>query len=178
MKENGPRTHDSWNVGIGGLETALRRVGDTAGALVTVKVEQSSLGIIRDKGLPREEEHDRLLDAWNMIVKLLPRDTVGCRAGWAWFNFVLEGDTITCRELGQGIIAALRQHTSWRWHVLLTRALKGQPERTLRCDAGYALQRVAGESALVWIEPYAEADWQESQRYPKVEFISVASTSD
>ncbi|MBL4637361.1 MAG: hypothetical protein JKY56_26130 [Kofleriaceae bacterium] len=112
-----PRVRQRWTLGTGDLDAALRRVGDAgAGALLTIVVQHSSLVSLRSEGLQRDDEGDRLLLAWQTIVKLLPKHTVGLRDGWGRFNFVLEASEEFCIELGKEVIASLLEQTSWRWH--------------------------------------------------------------
>lgn len=51
------------------------------------------------------------------------------------------------------------------WRVILTRIVPGDAARTLCCDPGYDLEGIESP-AVVWVEPYAGADWKQSQRYP------------
>jgi hypothetical protein len=115
-------------------------------------------------------EGDELAKAWHAILPLLPPNAVGRRTLWRRFEFALEGSPQELIDLAKRMLRALGGVTC---HLVLTEIVRGEPERTFRCDPGYDLDAVRGQRAIAWVVPYAGADWKEPQRYPSVTLIPL-----
>ncbi len=146
------------------------------GVLLEVEVERISLEKARAIESSREAEKQRLLEAWTICSSCVPPNAAGKRTMWDRFAFVLEGDRDGSSALARDVLKRLRATATlrvYRWHFILTQILAHDPRRTFVTDPGYDLRAAHGRDAIAWVEPYADDDCREVQRYPRVTFIDI-----
>jgi hypothetical protein len=141
-------------------------------ALLSIDLDRTALDELHDADRARTGE--LLHRAWQRIVDVLPANTVGHRAGWATFEFVVEAAPEDAGRLGRSMLAALRGDdalAAWRWRIIFTEIFRAEPDRTLMCDPGYDIP--ATGNVIAWVKPYPGDDWRESQRYPTVTLLEL-----
>ncbi len=140
------------------------------GVLVSVDLTEPDRAELR--GLPNADVVE-LLDHLARITQEEAPRAGWVRTAWTRYEGVLLGPRRDLVASAGRVARALSMDACTgrlAWLVVLTRIFPGHPERTLYCDANYDLAKLEATS-LVWVEPYPENDWQESQRYPSVEVI-------
>ncbi len=94
----------------------------------------------------------------------------GMTSIWGEYHLVLIGSREELVSESMKLIEALSNHPvcgKISWRAILVRVFPGEAQRTLWCDASYDLAPI-NAPAVVWVEPYPNDDWRESQRYPTV----------
>ena len=165
-----------WKLGGGDVVAATESQINQGicGALLNLEVESSSVEARRKAGLSRDQEGELLALAWKIVATLLPSQVVGRRAGWNRFHWVLPGERSDLEKVGAVLLQRLHEEPAlqgWHWHALFFEIAGLAAQRVFQCDPGYDLRAADGKSVLAWVRPYPQDDWQESQRYPNVEFI-------
>jgi hypothetical protein len=164
-----------WTINGGNISESVTAFARSrrAGALLAVEINQPSAVV--DDGSERARIGALLQRAWEIIISLLPDDTVGCRTGWSRFDFLVEGDRNAAGTLGRRLLRALheqRELSSWTWRIIFIEVHREEPIRTLMCDPSYDLLTAKGNT-IAWVEPYSNPDWREPQRYPTVTFLPI-----
>jgi hypothetical protein len=146
------------------------------GALLVLEVEKRSLERLRRSGALDERVASLLLQAADVAENSLPH-AGWARAAWSRFECALPGGREELTEVAKTLLASLLEQPALRplcWRAVLTRVFPGEALRTLYCDPANDLAGIDG-SLVAWVEPYAEDDWQESQRYPTTTIVWKAS---
>lgn len=154
---------DIWKLNDGDVPAGVRALAAAGhpGALVRCQIQPGS---------PREVRSRLSAEAWTAITGQLPPGTVGARTGWSTFELVLPGERTELLERGHAWFASLSREVNWR--VLFIQVDREEPMRTLMCDPEHDLAKHTGD-LLAWVEPYAQPDWQEPQRYPTVTLVEA-----
>jgi len=132
--------------------------------------------LVRVQARKRIDGESTVRAAWEAMLASLPPGSIAMRTGWADFDAVAPGDEPTLCAMGATMLQGL-VHVAGdapRWAVTLVALRAGRVDRAFVCDPGYDLARLS-PCALAWVEPYAGDDWQQSQRYPIVRPLDVAS---
>lgn len=165
--------HDATTAAVHAIATAKGH-----GAVLSLEAVRNTLLAARAEGLSQDDEGRLLEHTFRTAKGLLPPSTVARRALWSRYEFVLEGPQGDLISLGRRLLQALsvdEQLTALNWHLVFIKVFNAEPLRTFMCDPGYDLGgRI--ESLIAWVEPYAKADWRESQRYPTVTFLPLIAS--
>lgn len=165
-----PHPHDAIIAAVHSIASA-----NGHGAVLSLEAVRETLLVARAAGLARDREGSLLEHAFQTALGVLPASAVGRRALWSRYEFVLEeteGDLIA---LGRRLLQALSGDESlapFKWQLVFIKVFNAEPLRTLMCDPGYDIGGRT-ENLIAWVEPYAETDWRESQRYPTVTFPPI-----
>jgi hypothetical protein len=121
-----------------------------------------------------QEGEERAFEGSVRIAHEIPSPTCFTMS-WLRHAAVVEGPRESLLTVGAHLLDTLVTHSDTRWlpwEVIMIGVFPGEGERTLRCDPGYDVNAQPG-SALFWVEPYAEPDWQEPQRYQTTTVVKV-----
>jgi hypothetical protein len=91
---------------------------------------------------------------------------------WARFELIVAGARRDLTRDAEVILRVLEKVGRCTWHISYVEA-HDENLRTLHCDPKYGLKAYEGRSVAVWVTPFLGDDWQESQRYPRVDLICV-----